>query len=232
MKLVSQIRSAFMKASGHPLFQKLNDNAAKATSVVFTLGDSFLTSMQYWKTGSMAMAFPPQTSAEWLTLSGGLFLLGNIAFYSVDRFNWMKRPIGVSVTAAGLCLGASAADQGMGMYVAAVAPILTGISLMFENAANSLSERVSGLSGKVARAAEFYLKYPVASIAGVHLVSSSVSLMQSIAKNDIPMSIYSAGWIGGTICFALTDNNMKEQVRANAWNAQQVVSGPSSIAPK
>lgn len=216
MKFVHPLKSAFMKATGHPLFQRLNDNAGMVCGVLFSVNDLYLTSRNFIERGSLKISFPPANADEWLTAAGLIFIGTSAAFMSVDKYKWMKKPIGVAVTLAGTFMTVAGNTMGPGMYAASIAPIITGLSMIFEDKANSMVSTDDENSGLISKLKNFYFKYPVLSMSFVQTGSAASSLAQAVSNGDKGLGLFSVAWMVANTVFALTDNNLSAKIRANA----------------
>jgi len=230
MKFVSKTRSAFMKAAGHPALQMINEHAAKITAITFGAADTFLMTMNYLKNGSIKINMPPANADQWTSLSGLTYITASAIFMGGDKFNWIKKPVGALSCVGGLAMAAAAGDGDSAFYVTGAAPVITGLSMLFEEQANRAAEKISSVKNYFAKAAQVYLDYPVATMAGVQMVSAMSALGQGIMDPQQHLMIpYALSWIFGNMVFALTDNNVRSAIRsaANADNAPQAGTTPS-----
>lgn len=215
MRFRSSLQSSFLKAAGHKTVEMFNENAAKITGVVFGASDAFLTSFNYLKNGTLAIDLPWPTPDQFLSLSGGSYLSASALFLGADRFPALKKPVG----ALSLIGGAFAIAAGYGsgtweLYGTAVPPMLTGLSMMFENSVNAMAEQFANARNRAAAVGRFYMKYPVATMAMVQNAGAAFAFSAGINNPDQRMLIgYAALWVLGNATMALTDNNVKERVR-------------------
>lgn len=214
MKFRSTLQSSFLKAAGYKTIEVFNENAAKITGVVFGVSDAFLTSFNYLKNGTLAISLPP-TPDQYISLSGASYLSASGLFMAADRFPVMKKPVGfLSLLGGAFAIAAGYGSGTPEFYGTAVPPMLTGLSMMFENSANKFAENFANAKTKIAEVGKFYLKYPVATMAIIQNVGACFAFAAGINNPDQRLMIaYAALWVLGNGTMALTDNNVKDRVR-------------------
>jgi hypothetical protein len=152
------------------------------------------------------------------SLAGLLFFASDLIVAGVDRYPSLKVGVGLLAFTGGCALSLSGIDTKIQteMAVAGVPPILTGLALIFEKAANRLSDGISprsktGLRNKAANTAKFCLKYPVALAVLSNMVTAASALAAGVKDPSARHLVICGGLLMiGITSFAATDEGVKE----------------------
>ncbi|HAJ89965.1 MAG TPA: hypothetical protein DCM27_02965 [Rhodospirillaceae bacterium] len=217
MKFISKTKASFMKAAGHPIMQTINENAAKITSASFLLADGILASYNYLKNKRFDLDLPPTTPDQWMSVSGLSYLASSLVFAAGDKYNWIKKPVGLLGCAGATAMRIAAKETGWELYMVAAAPLIGSLSLIFEDTANKAAKHLTEYQNIFAKAANAYLTYPLVSIAALQTGSALSAIYTGLTMPDQGFLVpHGMAWFVGNFTLALTDNNVRTAIRAAA----------------